>query len=328
MSNAKRLYEQIISIDYIKSSILGISIEDTWLECKQKQDPGKDSLSESDESNFAKALSGFANTSGGVLIFGLMAEKISEGAEIIKDIAPIKKLSVFEARLKEKEPRIVERSISGIEYRKLFVNEKDDEGILIIYIPESINPPHRSLKDKNFYLRAGGSFFPLDVPQIESLVLKNIKPDLDIDFIVFTDVDIRTCSDKRLHMYFNLTNTGKTIAKNIFVRLQFTKNSKYKIEVVGHHQYHISRDDLGVTYDWHYEKVIHPGISVCFEEAGLFMRSEAGSQKDYPAAFEADIFYCAENMPLKKLEIRMTERQMFERLLQPGKRVNLLRYSV
>ena len=69
--NANLIFEKIINQGYnaIKKMIDEPQVENLWLDFKQKSDTdGSAKLSESDKGNFAKALSGFANAAGGVLI--------------------------------------------------------------------------------------------------------------------------------------------------------------------------------------------------------------------------------------------------------------------
>ena len=55
--------------------MLGKEYENHWLECKSKDSPENGGMSQGDKGHFAKVLSGFSNTSGGVLIFGLKASR-------------------------------------------------------------------------------------------------------------------------------------------------------------------------------------------------------------------------------------------------------------
>ena len=215
MSNARKIYEQIVNLDYVQQHMIGKRPEDTWLDCKRKSHPTNGSLDESDRSNFAKALSGFANTSGGVLIFGLDARSNDEGIDIIQTLNPISNLNLFESELRETESRIVERAIPGIEYKKFIIDHDGDRGIIVIYVPEGPNPPYRSLVDKEFYVRTGDSFGPCDVSQIESLLFKKMKPDLDVKiFIKFENIF--------LDIYFQITNIGYSVAKHTLLELRFT----------------------------------------------------------------------------------------------------------
>ena len=69
--------------------------EDLFLEVKRATVP----MSQDDKENLAIALSGFANSAGGVLIFGLVAtKKGADGADVIAKVAPLNDLSLSSAR--------------------------------------------------------------------------------------------------------------------------------------------------------------------------------------------------------------------------------------
>lgn len=199
MDNAKLLFDKL-SLKYIKEEMINKEFENNWLECKEKEKPQISELSKSDTKSFAKALSGFANTSGGVLIFGLKAKK-KDDVDEIQEIKPIEKLKKFESRLRELESRKVERLVKGVDYKKIETSK--DKGIIVVYIPESDTPPHRSLFDYKFYLRAGGTFNSIDIKIIEDLFHKSIKPILEFTLTMITDNRLRVV----------LKNIGKGIAK-------------------------------------------------------------------------------------------------------------------
>jgi hypothetical protein len=333
MDNAKLIFQQFAngSIDYIRQNILNKPLEDTWIECKSKSDPTHPKLDEKDKSNFAKNLSGFANTSGGVLIFGLKATKNSEGFDIVTEEQPIKDLDLFEAALREQEPHIVERAISEIEYKGVYTDEDKTEGILLVYIPESTNPPHRSLKDKHFYLRAGGSCYPMDLPQIESLVLKNIKPELEIDFFIFTNMNILTPtqdSNIEFNMDFQIKNIGRAMAKNIFIRLEFPRDIAliYEISPAKKNIYDkVITETKDVVYDWHYDKPIHPNICVPVKEAAFLisLRQQISPGSHLPP-FLFYVSVCAENMALKSKNFNKNGQEMLNLLMDPGIKKKLI----
>jgi len=333
MDNAKLIFQQFADggIEYIRQNILNKPLEDTWVECKGKSDPAYPNLDEKDKSNFAKNLSGFANTSGGVLIFGLKTTKNSEGFDVVTEEQPIKGLDLFEAALREQEPHIVERAIPGIEYKRIYTDKKNTEGILLVYIPESINPPYRSLKDKHFYLRAGGSCHPMDLPQIESLVVKNIKPELEIDFFIFTNTNILApTQDSKIEfdMVFQIKNIGRAMGKNIFVRLEFSRDITliYEISPAKKGVYDkVITETKNVVYDWHYDKPIHPNICVSIEEVALLVSLKQGICSGFHLPpFLFDVSICAENMTLKSKNCNKSGEEMRNLLMDPGVRKKII----
>lgn len=206
MDSAKILFDKL-TLDYINAEMLGKQFENNILECKQKDRPENGNIEMGDKAKFAKCLSGFANTGGGVVVFGLDARK-QDGIDEITAITPISELKKFESGLREIESRVVERNIQGVEYKRL--ETEPEKGLLAVYIPQSLTPPHRSLVDHHFYIRAGGTFQPLDLPLIEDLFHRRQQPKLSL---------IAKLADS-LHIYVYLKNDGEVTAKDPYVVLK------------------------------------------------------------------------------------------------------------
>lgn len=206
MDNARSLFEKL-DLAYVQNEMIGKEFENNWLECKEKNRPEQGLFDAGDKANFAKALSGFANSSGGVLIFGLEARKDKDEIDQIIALKPIKELRKFESALREHESRIVERIVAGVEYRRLPTG--DDEGLLAVYVPESERPPHRSQVDSKFYIRAGGVFSSMPVSIIEDLFARRQRPALELSI-----------RERSPHQFIvSLMNRGKTSAKHPYVVL-------------------------------------------------------------------------------------------------------------
>jgi len=203
-SDAARILFDKLDFDYIQREMLGKQFETFWLDCKRKTEPQKLGAVQSDEKNFAAALSGFANTSGGVLLWGLDARKDANGVDIIQaELVPILGLKAFESRLRELESRIVERPVLGVDYKPIEIESGTDKGLLAVYIPQSQRPPHRSRKTKEFYIRAGDSFNPLDITMIEDLLGRRLRPALEFVVKQLSSMEFVVC----------IENTGEASAR-------------------------------------------------------------------------------------------------------------------
>ena len=317
MSNAKNIYDKIVDLNYVNAHMIGQSLENTWLDCKRKHDVTNGRLDKDDKNNFAKALSGFANISGGVLIFGLDARNIG-GVDKIQGLIPIKDLKVFESELREAETRIVERPISGLEYRKIYTDEPTDTGIIIIYIPEGLNPPYRSLIDKQFYVRAGDSFIPLSLSQIESLIQKNRKPDLELSISIAGNSSIRIGADNNFSINFQIKNIGKTVAKNVLLELRIGADIYLilQIDKVFIQDYEKKNGPAGeYIYAWHYEKVIHPEEIIQSPNFQFLYRIDGPT--GWPLLLEASVY--AENMPKRTYFINIDPKNFFFGIMPNGK---------
>ncbi len=289
MNNAQVLFDKL-TVKYIQEEMLGQSFENNWLECKQKDRPEQNSVDQVDKSHFAKALSGFANTAGGVLIFGLNARK-EEGVDIIQNVVPIKNIRKFESSLRELESRLVERLVHGVEYKTLFTG--DDEGIIVTYIPQSAIPPHRSSLDNKFYIRAGGTFQSLDINLIEDLFHRRRTP--NIEFII-------KCTGKNQFMIC-VSNTGEATAQSPYIVFEIHKSfSPHGWELDGNTRLsswiHLTSYKGKAGSYWAFQagntKPIHPGSEV------PLMRIEHQTGELEGRSFAFQYYLYAENMPSKE----------------------------
>ena len=209
-----------LSLDYIRSELLNKEFENNWLECKRKENPAIGDVGNGDWKYFAKAQSGFANTSGGVLVWGLKATKEAE-VDVVQSIEEIHELRKFESRMRELESRGIERLVAGIEYKTITTGE--DKGLLAILIPQSSRPPHRSLRDYKFYMRAGGTFSSLDLKVIEELFHRRMTPKLEFFVKQADSMTIVLC----------LRNGGEATAKSPFVVFSMPpsiQHTKYELD--------------------------------------------------------------------------------------------------
>src|SRR5208283_2254318 len=64
--------------------------EELFLDFKRSSDNGSQpKLSTIDRNNFSKAISGFGNSAGGVIVWGIDCSKDGDGADVAKAIVPI-----------------------------------------------------------------------------------------------------------------------------------------------------------------------------------------------------------------------------------------------
>jgi len=287
----KQLFDKL-TLEYINAELVGKEFENNYLECKEKQRNNHGGLDEGDIAYFAKSLSGFANTSGGTLIFGLTAKKDKQDVDLIQSLNPIPELKRFESALREKESRIVERQVLGVEYKR--IETATDKGILAVYIPQSSQLPHRSTKDWKFYIRAGGTFQPLDLNLIEDLFYRRLRPSLEF---VVNRPDLQ-------NVIVALKNNGDVTAKNVHLVFSFANGltpTHYEIDgntrltsFVYQSKYQ-NKTGRFMVYTRSSELSIHPEaeislITLWFDD----MRAPQSGN------FSFDYFIYAENMPQLK----------------------------
>ena len=105
-----------------------------------------------DKRNLAKALSGFANSSGGIIVWGVDARKNQDGIDCatppLLPIAPIRR---FLTRLNELTGEAVFPRVDGIRHK--LIEQAPNSGFAVSLVPESDAGPHMARLGENRYYK-------------------------------------------------------------------------------------------------------------------------------------------------------------------------------
>lgn len=120
---------------------------------------------------WSKALAGFANTQGGILIWGVDARKDqATGIDAACGLSLVKNPSAFKSRLNELHHQATEPPVLGVEIEAYSIGGSRDEGFVICFIPESLFKPHRAeYADRQYFIRAGDDFVVPSVSLLRNL---------------------------------------------------------------------------------------------------------------------------------------------------------------
>lgn len=203
------------------------SIERWHVDFKQKRNSSIATLEDDDRRNLAKAVSGFSNSGGGILIWGIEDKTLAP--------KPITEIQAFTSLLLKISPQLTEPSVPDIDGTWLPSNENNtNSGFSIIYIPESSLPPHRViLKDKDvknhYFIRSGEDFLAASHTQLEDMFGRRPKPKLALKIKpVFKGV---VGDSRRFDIIVAIENTGRGIAKFPFLSIKV--NNPYFISPHG-----------------------------------------------------------------------------------------------
>lgn len=275
MSSARELFEKLTSFKQPDGSgsspqhrlteyctqVLG-SIERMHVDFKQKHDRLDAKLAVDDRKNLAKAVSGFANSSGGVLVWGVEDKTMSP--------KPIIDAQHFAASLLELASQVTDPIVPDIDGDWIPTSAKlGREGFGVIFIPESLLPPHRVIlnhKDikNHYYVRSGESFVVASHTQLEDMFGRRPKPKLALS----TNVVISSQSGSKYQLYviLGISNTGRGTAKSPFLSVRVHppyQISQYGID--GNMRFGLSELTRSIRseekmYGSSAEVVIHSGI--------------------------------------------------------------------
>jgi len=225
-NNAKNLFDTLTN----EQSILNLigKHEDPILDAKLCSVPFQDS----DKDKLAKGMSGFSNSMGGILIYGLEAAGGNKHTpDIINSSKPIKKLSLLKSEVLSLVGQIVERPVSGVEVRDVELKSKPDEGFLLVYIPPSELGPHRSRRDYHFYRRHGFGTYRMELFEIEEMIRSSVSPLLNAEIVYNHESPCRKIGNiVRFDFVLSIINEGRGIAKYPAIRIKNCNVSMYGLD--------------------------------------------------------------------------------------------------
>lgn len=164
---------------------------------------------------WSTAISGFGNTEGGVLIWGLDARKDpTSGIDQVGGLSLASDAAALSQRLRELLIHASDPPVQGIEILPVAAPEKK-EGFVVCFVPEGQFKPHRAeLSQKRFYIRAGDNFI---VPSVA--LLRNLFYPTAAAFLR-PIVRTRQAKDANIEVKFSIGNTGTATADDVFLILE------------------------------------------------------------------------------------------------------------
>ena len=230
METARRLFESIREkgVGIISEWIAEGYREDLHLDFKRKSSAQLLGLSEDDRRNFSKALSGFANSDGGVIVWGIDAPGSGSG---VRETVPILEPAKFAELLDSMISRLVSPQVEGVENMVLQEDRPSASGFVVTYIPRSILAPHRAEAAglKHYYKRYGDSFKPVEHYELEYMFGKRMHPRPHL----FWDVEVlrthQRSRNAKCQLRIGITNQGRAIARFVCLRIRYDATSPYRI---------------------------------------------------------------------------------------------------
>ena len=161
MDAARELFEQIINggFDLIQKMVDEQWSEDLILDFKCTKND-KAPMVDEDKKSLAKELSAFANSDGGVIVWGIYAKSLGPtDPDVAQSHCPIKNLALFISNLQQYTPQIVSPGVIGVEHHSISDPNDSDVGYVITYVPKGQGEPHmaRAKDQHRFYYRSGSS---------------------------------------------------------------------------------------------------------------------------------------------------------------------------
>lgn len=209
---AESLFEQLSTYQALKELIESGETEGLYLECKAPSEPR---LTKDLKRTLATAISGFANTAGGLVIFGLSTTKHAHtGLDVITQIEPIGSVGKLEQQIRTTIPTLTIPRVLSVKIRIIRERPHDTRGVVAVYVPTAVRDAVQSTEDNIFYIRTGDDFRAAPYEIIRRLFSAVDSPDL---IVRFESRLVKIESDGRWKIPIVISNESPAVAEYVKV---------------------------------------------------------------------------------------------------------------
>jgi hypothetical protein len=218
MERAEELFEKIKSEgkSAIKEFILTRKAEELFLDFKRSANNGDgESLNVIDRNNLQKAISGFGNSEGGIIVWGIDCSRDFDGSDVANAEHPITDVKRFVSWLNGAISGCTIPPHTGVQNHFLEIDDKG-KGFVVTYIPKSENTPHQEINSRRYYIRAGSSFMPTPHDVLAGMFGKRPQPNIKCNYTVYPFKVSKDEGRVSINIGFHICNDGPGIAESLF----------------------------------------------------------------------------------------------------------------
>ena len=179
--------------------------------------------SRDDRKNLAKAISGFANSEGGIIVWGVDARPNSDGIDCAVGEKPIANLKRFVSKLSEYSSQASSPLVDGVTHNGILSG--GGSGFAATYVPQSDAAPHMAkLGEDRYYKRNAGSFYRLEHFDLEDMFGRRPHPKLQLSIKILLGSDppvhdMRQYWDARLLLQIQNIGHGAAIGPRLSLKI-------------------------------------------------------------------------------------------------------------
>lgn len=277
-----------------------------------------------DKKNLAKALAAFANSDGGIVVWGVNARKDADKVDRAQSIVPIPNVARFVSRLNELTATSVTPLVDGV--RHCAVVTDGDAGCAISLIPSSDAGPHMAkASEDRYYKRSGDSFRRMEHFDVADMFGRRRRPVLSFATSIVGGSSISGGGPTRYNgqVIFGVRNTGRTLAKSIYLAVHLPPSGRVDIfGIDGNRNEGLPRIKHAgpvetVKYGGSASIVVHPEMTLdvgAIEVSASVDRHRLSLPRPITIRYE----FAAEDVPLEKGAVTIESDQIARVLYPPA----------
>ena len=183
MSRAEDIFQKLVYFgeDAIDDFIVNLQTEELFLDFKQAVSTGKNgtSLHKDDRKNLAKGISGFGNSEGGVIVWGVECSRDCDIGDVAKAKVKVRNVHRFLSWLENAISGCTIPSHNRVRNHIISV-DKNGDGFVATYIPKSELAPLMTTMGNNIYIRSGSNNVPAPYSVIAGMFGKRPQPNVEL----------------------------------------------------------------------------------------------------------------------------------------------------
>ncbi|MBO7097861.1 MAG: ATP-binding protein [Alphaproteobacteria bacterium] len=183
MSRAEDIFQKLIYFgeDALDEFILNMQTEELFLDFKTAMSDGKNfkTLHKDDRRNLAKSISGFGNSEGGVVVWGVSCSRDVEIGDVAKAKVKVKNVHRFLSWLENAISGCTIPSHNGVR-NHIISADKNGDGFVATYVPKSDITPLMTTTGSTIYIRSGSNNVPAPYAVIAGMFGKRPQPNIEL----------------------------------------------------------------------------------------------------------------------------------------------------
>ncbi len=183
MSRAEDIFQKLMYFgeDAIDEFIMNRQSEELFLDFKQTASDTKNynTLHRDDRKNLSKAISGFGNSEGGVILWGVECSRDNEIGDVAKAKVKVKNVHRFLSWLENAISGCTIPSHNKVRNHIVSVDENGD-GFIATYIPKCEVAPLMTSSNSAIYIRSGSNNIPAPYSVIAGMFGRYPQPNLEL----------------------------------------------------------------------------------------------------------------------------------------------------
>jgi hypothetical protein len=202
--------------------------EEEWLDFKGHPNDEKDA-----KEKWSKALSGYANITDGLIIWGIDARKTGpRNIDAACGLRLIPDPSAFESKLRDWIRDATNPPVMGVEYQTY--PGPNGEGFVVCLIQESTHKPHRAeWAKKHYYYRAGDDFLMAEPGLLRTLFFPQrscqIRVELGLKYRLYKLVTSGHPYVYTIWLTAKLLVEGSSAGRDVYLRMSHKPNLKIRV---------------------------------------------------------------------------------------------------